>query len=296
MVSLILVVLGLCFGSFVNAFVWRLHEQEDIDEQLSALKSKKSTKAVASRLALLKAQKKDRSISTGRSMCTDCHHQLAWYDLLPVISWLIVGGKCRYCRRPISWQYPVVEISTATIFVVSYSLWPQSLSSAHGIFDLSIWLIALIAFMTLVVYDFRWMILPNRVVYPLIALAGTQRLVDSLVFHDGLHALANSGIAAVIGGGIFYVLYQFSDGNWIGGGDVKLGFALGFFVGRPLLALLLLFLASLLGIIGAIPSLLNGKFKWKLQIPFGPCLLLACYLLVLFGASFVGWYMQLLTV
>ena len=121
-----------------------------------------------------------------------------------------------------------------------------------------------------------------------------QRLIDSFVFHTGLHSFVNSAIAALIGGGIFFVLYQLSDGNWIGGGDVKLGYALGFFVGTPLQGLLLLMLASIIGILGAIPTIFKSHFKRNLQIPFGPCLLLACAILVLYGTRIVQAYLNLL--
>ncbi len=283
MIIAVLIVLGLCFGSFVNAFVWRLHEQETIKEKQATAKPTKSQSA----------KLKDLSIVNGRSMCTDCHHTLAWYDLIPVLSWLSVGGKCRYCRKQISWQYPIVELTTAALFVTSYVYWPQPLD-AQGIFDLAIFLVTLIAFMAMTVYDFRWMILPNIIVYPLIVLTGVQRLVDTFVFGDTVLTLLLSVAASLIGGGIFYVLYQISDGNWIGGGDVKLGFSLGFLVATPLQAMLLLLIASLIGLLGALPAVFHGRFKRNLQIPFGPCLMAACFILVLFGQQIVRWYMNLL--
>ena len=92
-------VLGVCFGSFVNALVWRIHEQ-----------SKPKKKRAAS--------DKELSVVSGRSMCPNCKHTLSTKDLLPVISWLTLGGKCRYCSKPISWQYPSVEMLTALLFVV----------------------------------------------------------------------------------------------------------------------------------------------------------------------------------
>ena len=295
MIIALLVVLGLCFGSFVNALVWRLHEQERYTTILDELQIGKQTKAKLAKSATLRAKVADLSITKGRSMCTDCGHTLAWYDLLPLFSWLAVGGRCRYCHKLISWQYPVVELLTAAIFVFSYAYWPQALIG-QGIFDFAVWLIASTAFMALSVYDFRWMILPNVIVYPLMAVAFIQRLIDTVFFGAGVKALLLSFAAALIGGGVFYVLYQLSDGNWIGGGDVKIGFALGLFVGTPYLALLLLMLASMLGIIGALPAIVFGRMKLKrnLQIPFGPCLMAACFILVLFGAPLVLWYSRLL--
>ena len=101
-VIIILAWLGLCAGSFVNALVWRLHEQK---------RSKKADKKL--------------SILNGRSMCVHCRHELTWYDLIPLFSWLLLRGKCRYCKKPISWQYPIVELATAAVFVLSYIFWPN---------------------------------------------------------------------------------------------------------------------------------------------------------------------------
>ena len=102
MIIAVLAVLGLVFGSFVNAFAWRLHEQESLLE--------KKKKPSAKQLAKL-------SIVKGRSMCPECKHELAAKDLIPVFSWITLKGKCRYCGKPISWQYPAVELATALLFV-----------------------------------------------------------------------------------------------------------------------------------------------------------------------------------
>lgn len=295
MIIAVLLIFGLCFGSFVNALVWRLHEQEEAKEQLEGLTKKKQTKVSIAAQAKLQRRLKDLSISTGRSMCVDCNHTLAWYDLVPVFSWLSVGGKCRYCRKPISWQYPLVELATAAIFIASYIFWPQELMEA-GLFNFVVWLITLVAFAAMTIYDFRWMIIPNVIVYPLIALTAIQRFVDYAIYGSSWLTFLLTIAASLIGGGIFYILYQVSAGNWIGGGDVKLGFALGFLVGTPLQALLLLLIASLLGLVGSTPALLQSKSKHKLQIPFGPFLILACIILVLYGAQIVHWYMNAIVV
>src|SRR4051812_7602742 len=103
MIYAILVVLGLCFGSFVNALVWRIHEQAEQGSK------KKPNKSYIDKL----------SIRKGRSMCPHCRHELKALDLLPVVSWLALRGKCRYCGKPISVQYPLVELLTACLFVTS---------------------------------------------------------------------------------------------------------------------------------------------------------------------------------
>jgi len=262
-------VIGLFFGSFINALVWRVHEQAK------------------------KKPRKDLSILHGRSMCTHCGHQLAWYDLVPVFSWLTLGGKCRYCRKTIHWQYPVVELVTATLFAVSYAVLPESSSTWLTLFNFVSWLVILIGFVALVVYDFRWMLLPNRILYPLIVVAVIAVAVNavaasewSIVF-DALYSVA-------VAGGIFYLLYIISNGTWIGGGDVKLGVLIGLVLPGPFEAFLMLLLASTLGTVLIVPGLLLKKVTTKSRIPFGPFLITAAVFVVLWGDTVISWYKQTL--
>lgn len=267
-----LVILGLCFGSFVNALVWRLYEQ--------GLPAKQRA-----------AKLKDLSITKGRSMCPSCKHTLAAKDLIPVFSWLQLRGRCRYCKQPIGWQYPAVEAATAVLFVLSYVFWPYAFDG-QGIFLLVCWLVALVGLMALIVYDARWMLLPNKIVFPLIALGVVQVVVSAAFFDGGIRSVVNALAAVVVAGGIFYALFQLSDGKWIGGGDVKLGYAIGLFLGSPMLAFLMLFTASLLGISASLPSLITKKMSVGSRIPFGPFLILATMIVMLFGTAVVEWYKQ----
>lgn len=272
MIILVLAVFGLCLGSFVNALVWRLRQQE--------LASKKSP--VASRQS-----KKAYSIVTGRSMCPDCRHELAAKDLVPVFSWLYLRGRCRYCGNPISWQYPVVELANAILFIVSYLWWPYVFHGV-GLYYFVFWLIFLVGFMALAVYDLRWQLLPNKLVFPLIGLA-TIQVLGAFIFYDtGWQTLAGAIWGILIASGIFYVIFQVSKGEWIGGGDVKLGMVIGLLLGGPLMSLLMLFFASCLGTLVGLPFLLAGKRQ--MRIPFGPFLLAATVIVVLFGAGIISWY------
>jgi prepilin signal peptidase PulO-like enzyme (type II secretory pathway) len=268
MVYIFLTVLGLILGSFVSASVWRLHEQ-------GKSKSKKFTKAL--------------SISRGRSMCPACHHVLAASDLVPVFSWLWLRGKCRYCNQPIGIREPVIELSLAVFFDISYAFWPRAMHGI-GLFEFILWLIFVSGVLALAIYDIRWGLLPNKVVYPLIVLGICQVLTLSIVFRGGLGTLSDAFWGVVVGGGIFYLLFQLSNGRWIGGGDVKLGGLLGLLVGGALPAFLLLFLASCLGTLYALPQLSRGRLKANSRIPFGPFLLFAGLLVRLFGAGLIMWY------
>lgn len=267
MIILVLVLLGLCLGSFVNALVWRLHEQ-----------GKHKNKKVP----------KELSISQGRSMCPDCHHQLGFWDLLPVLSWLWLKGKCRYCRKPISWQYPLVEVVTAGLFVLSYAVWPFEWQ-ASGVVQFVLWLSLLTLFMAMTVYDLRWQILPNKLVYPAGYLVVLQLVALSIVQEDA-QLIMTAIIGAVCLGGLFYLLYQLSRGTWIGGGDVRLGVVIGLLVGGPSSAVLLLFIASATGTIVALPGLVNKKTALKTRVAFGPFLIFAAVVVYLFGTALVNWY------
>ncbi len=273
-----LVVAGLCLGSFVNALTWRLHEQEEREEQ--GVKRKKSK-------AKQRADAKQLSILTGRSMCSNCHHALAAKDLVPVFSWLWLRGRCRYCQHRIE-DTPLAELLMPALFVWSYFAWPFVLSG-WGLTQFIFWLIFVVAFLALALYDVRWYILPDRIVFPLIALALVQVGVHIAFFDGSLPALMSAFWGVVISSGIFYVLFQVSRGTWIGGGDVKLGVVLGLLVGGPLKSLLLLFVASTIGTLVSIPLLILGKAKRDSLIPFGPFLLMATFILVLYGDRFVLW-------
>jgi prepilin signal peptidase PulO-like enzyme (type II secretory pathway) len=274
MIIVLLALLGLTFGSFVNAFVWRLHEQEVLSEK----KRKPSKKQLA-----------ELSIMKGRSMCPDCKHELAAKDLVPLFSWIYLRGRCRYCGKPISWQYPLVEAATAVLFAVSYAWWPAALSSGLDWLLFALWLVFIVMFMALAVYDLRWLLLPNRIVFPLMWLAALYALllaIDSSSARVALHAF----LGALVLAGTFWVLFQVSAGKWIGGGDVKLAVVLGLLAGTPLNALLILFFSSVIGTVFSLPILLKGKQAMKVQVPYGPFLLAATIVVVLFGAKVIDWY------
>jgi prepilin signal peptidase PulO-like enzyme (type II secretory pathway) len=264
--------LGICFGSFINALVWRLHEQAA------------STK---------KRHDPKLSISQGRSMCVHCGHELAAKDLIPLLSWLSLKGKCRYCHKPISWQYPLVELLTALMFGLSYIFWPLSFGVAGSIL-FALWLAILVMVVALAAYDIKWMILPDRIVFPLIvvsAVFATLRLFYLEPFSVGNLLLLSTSVA--VAGGIFYTLYVVSDGQWIGGGDAKLGVSLGLILARPENSLMMIFLASLIGSLIALPLLSRGK-NTKLKLPFGPLLIMAMIIVFWWNDQIIHWYNSLL--
>ncbi|HVW22920.1 MAG TPA: prepilin peptidase [Candidatus Saccharimonadales bacterium] len=278
MIIAALVLLGLCFGSFVNALVWRVHEQ-------------------ASR----KKKNKELSIWHGRSMCPHCKHTLSALDLIPVLSWLFLRGRCRYCHKPISVQYPLVELALPVLFVLSYAVWPANLlfGRASSLFHpgvwyinayFALWLVILIGFLALTIYDLCWQLLPNRIVYPLTVLAFLTAIITVAASSQHVHALWQEVWAVVVGGGIFYLLFQLSGGKWIGGGDVRLGWLIGLIVATPAKSLLCIFTAGVAGSLVSLPLLATKKLKRTSIIPFGPFLMLGAVIAVLWGSQILDWY------
>ena len=260
MTIVILILLGLCFGSFINALVWRLHEKRDWVSE--------------------------------RSECPHCHHVLAAEDLIPVLSWVYLRGKCRYCKKPIP-DSPLVELSLPILLVISYVFWPAHLSGV-GLFSFVLWTIFLVGFVALAVYDLKWMLLPDVIVFPLVILAVIQVLGTAVFFGGGWESLAASLGGVAIISGLFYLIYRVSHGSWIGFGDVKLGVVLGLLAGGPLPAVLVLLVASLMGTAFSLPLVLAGKAGRKSQLPFGPMLIAGLIVVVLAGKAIIGWYSGLL--
>jgi len=278
-----LTLLGLVFGSFVNALVWRMRQQELLGNEPSARNTKRAVKQLTAA---------DLSILKGRSMCPACHHTLAPKDLIPVVSFVVLKGKCRYCAAPIE-DTPLVELITALLFAGSYLCWPLGFGGG-GMFAFILWLVFLVGFMALALYDLRWFLLPDRIVFPFIGLAGVDVFVRAAVFGGGWTVLADAAVAAGCLAGLFYVLHALSRGTWIGFGDVKLAVVLGLLAGSPLQAVLLLFAASVLGMLAVMPLLVRGRAKARTQIPFGPFLLTATVMVVLFGTRITAWYTAVL--
>lgn len=253
--------LGLSFGSFASATVWRLHKKKDIVND--------------------------------RSECEHCHHKLAWYDLIPVLSWLLLSGKCRYCKKPIRAELPLTELLTAVLFVGSYVMWPSAMNTFEQGILFGLWLVALVLLVILFVYDMKWMLLPDKVVMPLIAVGLLMAITRVTISEDVAGSLLGSLYAVLILSGLYLLLFLVSKGKWVGFGDVKLGVFLGLALGSWELALLGLFLANFIGCLVVVPGILSGKLKRTARVPFGPFLIVGFAVTFLFGRHIIDWYLAL---
>lgn len=244
---------GLSVGSFLNCVVYRLEE--------------------------------GKSFLKGRSFCPVCKHNLAWPDLIPVFSFIFLGGKCRYCQKKISWQYPLVELVTAILFL---SVWLKlDGGPASIIFN---W--AMAGFLIVVlVYDLKHYIIPDRVIFPAIAIAAIYDVwrSDLPIIDIWRSDLFASAFGAA---GFFLTIVLISRGKWMGIGDIKLAFLMGLVLGWPNI-LVALFLAFLMG--GAVGAGLIALKKkgLKSELPFGPFLIAGTYLVLFWGNNLFDWYLNL---
>lgn len=285
-VIVLLALLGMVLGSFAGAMVWRLRVRQLAEDKQAGIKISKKDSADVSKI-------KSKSLADDRSVCLHCGHKLAWYDLVPLASWLYLSGRCRYCRHRIGWLEPVIELGLATFFVASYVLWPSSLDSTMAIVQFCLWLCAGVGLAILTVYDAKWFLLPDPVMYILIAVAGSSAMLVYANSGFSGFVLLDIALAVATLSGLYYVIYIISNHQWIGFGDVKLGLALALLLADWKLAILALFLANAIGTIILLPMMLRGKVKRQSHIPFGPLLIAGWFLAGLFGQQIIDWYLSI---
>ena len=237
------------------------------------------------------------SIVKPRSRCPKCEQMIAWYDNIPLVSWLLLGAKCRNCKAPISWQYPLVEAITAFLFLAVY--WQFRLTLATPIY------MALAAALVLVTFvDLTDWTIPNEVTFPGMPLGIAFSLVAMFYPDSGLVVLGafepvfNALIGLFVGGGILYALDKITlvllKKRGMGFGDVKLLAMLGAFFGYPGVVLIIM-IASLIGSIIGIAFIVANRSKSEEHgghyLPFGPYLALGGLIVMLFGQGIYDWYM-----
>ncbi len=255
-ISLILLAaLGAAMGSFVGALVWRLRTGRDFVKD--------------------------------RSRCEHCEHVLGFFDLIPVFSWLLLKGRCRYCGVFIGFTPLILELGMACLFALSYLFWPLGFTDVAAQISFVFWLLYLVLLAALFVYDLRWFLLPDKLVFVLIGLALIDAGFRTSLSGDNYFAHVLTGILPIAG--LYGFLYMVSKGKWVGFGDVKLGLFMGIVLGWKN-ALLVLVLANLIGFMIIIPGLLSRKLGRTSKVPFGPFLIAAFVIAGLWGESLINWY------
>jgi leader peptidase (prepilin peptidase)/N-methyltransferase len=248
---------------------------------------------------------------SGRSHCSHCGKTLRFFELVPILSFVLLRGRCARCKAPLSLVYPAGELVTALSFAaipgIVMRVFPGSLLNWTS------WGIAGVlaaAFATLIVaalIDLRTYIIPDEIhiILALLAVASGFLMAPhfgpargaytggySLIFgfHDGI--LFNRILGAVVGGLFFLVLYYITLRRGMGLGDVKLAASIGLFMGWPD-GLLACMLAFCLGAVASLPLLLLKKTRLKAFVPFGPFLSLGAIVVMVWGDSILRWYFHL---
>lgn len=278
--------LGLTLGSFAGATVWRLRAR-----QLSQDAAAGEKVHVADKKAIAKLPQK-HSLQD-RSVCLHCGHTLQWYDLVPLVSWVSLRGKCRYCHKPIGTFEPLIEVGLALFFVVSYLFWPNILDTPLAYAQFVVWLVAGTMLTILFAYDKKWFLLPDVVTFPLIGLGVINAVIAILLSSTPVVAVTSVIASCLVLSGLYYVIYAVSGHKWVGFGDVKLGLALGLLLADWQLAILALFLANLVGTIIIVPMMAFGRIGRRAHVPFGPFLITGWAIAGLFGVKIFSWYVGL---
>lgn len=247
MFPIIIYILGLCVGSFLNVAVFRIREGE--------------------------------SVVRGRSRCQSCEEPINARDLVPVMSFLILKGRCRKCKSILSWQYPIVELVTGVLFFLAFQIHGLSITFVRDAVFMSYLII-------IFVYDLRHMLIIDRFTIPAMIFAVIVNLWLGVI-PAWLILVGGLVLAA-----FFWIQFLISKGTWVGGGDIRMGALMGFMLGLEH-GLVALFLAYVMGAIVGVGLLVTGKANRKTPIPFGTFLATATVVVLFMGEQIIGWYLGL---
>ncbi|MEX0931631.1 MAG: prepilin peptidase [Candidatus Paceibacterota bacterium] len=223
------------------------------------------------------------SFWSGRSQCLTCTHTLYWYDLFPLGTFLVNRMRCRYCETRLSSQYPLVELGLGCLFALLGLVYEFELAMAPLLFLSA----SILSFLVLIfVYDLRHKIIPNAHVYSFIVLSGLYLLVTHF-FHTPTNLLLDL-LAGPLLAFPFWALWFFSQGTWMGFGDVKLAWGIGWFLGFSA-GVSAIILAFWIGAVVSLSIIAYNKIQekratsaWmkslsmKSEIPFAPFLIAGC--------------------
>ncbi len=239
------------------------------------------------------------SIFVGNSKCPHCDHKLTALDLIPLLSFFILKGKCRYCSKNISIQYPIVELSMGVLFAFSFLYWSNISGNVFSSLSISEYLSLLFllfsvsVLVVLFVTDLRDGLLPNTIVLPSIAAIAGFKVLFFILGTPSLSALTYDVLAAFIAAFVFFAIVFLSNERAMGGGDVKLVFLIGLIAGWPAI-LVGLFAGFLTGAFVAVTLILIGKRKFGQTIPFGPFLTIGGFIALFWGREILDLYLKTL--
>ena len=255
---IIFFIIGLFLGSFLGVLVDRLTNKE--------------------------------SIINGRSRCDKCKKELGLLDLIPVLSFIFLKGKCRYCHTRLPYFYPLIEITTAILFSLTYVLFDFQFPFVS--FQLIYYLLMVSSFIVIFFTDLKYGIIPDKIVFPAIFVSIFYLLLFNPSFLV-IHLLCGLG-AFIFFIAISYGFFVLTKKQSMGGGDIKLSLLLGLFLGFPGI-LVSLYIAFLTGaVVSIILILWKKKTSLKDTLPFGPFLILGSIISFFFGSIIYGYALTFL--
>ncbi|MBL8029792.1 MAG: prepilin peptidase [Candidatus Doudnabacteria bacterium] len=258
--KILVFIFGLCIGSFLNVVIWRLP--------------------------------KDKSI-TGRSNCAFCGHVLSVGDLVPVLSYLGLGGKCRYCHKKISPRYLIIELATGLAYLLAFtSFMPSDLVS--GLLFLKV-LVGISILVSVFVIDLENFLILDSVIFFGFAVSLVLNLVlDRLSGDWGSGSLLIQGLLGALAASLpFFLIWYFSRGRMMGFGDVKLALFMGMLLGLKGV-LVGLYVGIIIGGICGVCLLLFAGKNLKTKLPFGTFLSVGAFIALFWGEKMFNWYLGLL--
>ncbi len=258
MLYIIWFILGTVVGSFLNVVIYRLPQQ--------------------------------KQFVNGRSICPKCGNQLKAKDLVPLLSFILLKGKCRYCHKNISWQYPILELVTGVLFL--FIAYYHQLNVSDIMFWRNLIIVSglIVVFMT----DLKHYLLFDAVTWFLIFIAVISNLVLSVLSGNIVQSLWGFIIAGAVGALFFWLQHAFSRGRWVGTGDIYLGLLMGLLLG-PQGLIVALFFAYIIGSLVSVILLLNKQKNLKSQLPFGVFLALGTFVAMFWAQNILEWYLNLLS-
>lgn len=231
-------------------------------------------------VVILRLPNAGESIVFPASHCPKCNENIRWYDNLPVISFLLLRGRCRYCQQSISWQYPLVELLMALLSGALFS------SRGLGI-EFFVYFVFCAALLAIIFIDLSHQIIPDLISLPGIVLGFAASFVLPGI------GWQESALGLFFGGGIFYSIavgyYLFTKRSGMGGGDIKLLAMIGAFLGWQALPFVI-FCSALLGSVVGIGAMIQQGKGGKTVVPYGPFLAVASYLHIFFEHDIIGYY------
>ena len=222
----------------------------------------------------------DKGVVSGRSYCPKCNNQITWKDNIPILSYFLLSGKCRKCKKKISTQYVLVEFLSILFFTIIYFLYGITLTTL-------LLIILSLSFIIIFFIDLKHFIIPNEITFSMMVLGFIKS------FDPNLNSLFPNYINSLIGGllgygiiwSIIYFYKQLRKKEGMGLGDAKLFAVIGFWFGWLAIPFII-FLSSIIALLSVAPSLIKNSKTMSSQIPFGPYIIIGTLVYLFFENSF----------